>query len=97
MANIPEETIRQVAWIAWKGAANAYIMYPDNNHTFSNYWDGAKTQFDEFKKELEEKEALLKEYRQAVQTLYNESTALEMDKKEMNRPYIIYVQSLLNK
>lgn len=43
-----EETLRQVAWKAWKGAANAYRMYPDNKHTFTEYWGAAKNQFNEF-------------------------------------------------
>lgn len=40
-----EETVREIASIAWKGAANAYRMYPDNKHTFSDYWEAAKNQF----------------------------------------------------
>lgn len=44
-----QDQIREIAWIAWKGAANAFRMYPDNKHTFTDYWDGAKNQFDQFK------------------------------------------------
>lgn len=47
-----KEIIRQIAWIAWKGAANAYQLYPDGKHTFGNYWEGANNQFDEFIKKL---------------------------------------------
>lgn len=36
------ETIKEIASIAWKGAANAYRLYPDNKHTFSDYWDAEK-------------------------------------------------------
>jgi hypothetical protein len=43
-----EKVIHEIAWIAWKGAANAYRMYPDNSHTFSGYWDGAKDQFQKY-------------------------------------------------
>lgn len=43
-----EEEIKQIASIAWKGAANAFRMYPDNKHTFADYWDAAKDQFKEF-------------------------------------------------
>ncbi len=43
-----EKTVRQIAAIVWKGAANAYRLYPDNKHTFVGYWDAAKSQFDEF-------------------------------------------------
>jgi len=45
-----EDIIREIAYIAWKAAANAHRMYPDNKHTFTDYWDAAKTQFDKFKK-----------------------------------------------
>jgi len=43
-----KETIKQIAAIAWKGAANSFRMYPDSMHTFSNYWSGAENQFKEF-------------------------------------------------
>ncbi len=46
-----EEQVRQIAWIAWKGAANAHRLYPDNKHTFTEYWDAAKEQYKEFIKE----------------------------------------------
>jgi hypothetical protein len=46
------ETIRQIAMMAWQGAANAFRMYPENKHTFSSYWDAAKSQFDQFKTKL---------------------------------------------
>lgn len=40
-----QEQVREIAWIAWKGAANAFRMYPDNKHTFTDYWNAAKDQF----------------------------------------------------
>lgn len=40
-----EQTIKEIAGIAWKGAANAFRMYPENKHTFFGYWDAAKNQF----------------------------------------------------
>lgn len=33
-----DEKIKEAAWEAWKSAANAYRMYPDQKHTFSDYW-----------------------------------------------------------
>lgn len=42
------ERIRAIAAKAWQGAANAHRMYPQNKHTFSNYWDAAAGQFEEF-------------------------------------------------
>jgi len=33
---------RTIAHAAWTAAANAFRMYPDNKHTFSNYWETAK-------------------------------------------------------
>lgn len=42
------ERIRAIAAKAWQGAANAHRMYPQNKHTFSNYWDAAASQFKEF-------------------------------------------------
>lgn len=33
---------RTIAYAAWTAAANAFRMYPDNKHTFSNYWETAK-------------------------------------------------------
>lgn len=47
-----EELTKQIAWMAWKGAANSFRLYPDNNHTFTDYWAGAESQFDEFKKAI---------------------------------------------
>ena len=40
-----ENEVREIAYIAWKGAANAHRMYPDNKHTFAEYWSAAKWQF----------------------------------------------------
>lgn len=33
------EQARLIAYEAWKSAANAYRMYPDNKHTFDDYWE----------------------------------------------------------
>lgn len=43
-----KEDVKLIASIAWKGAANAHRMYPDNKHTFAEYWDGAESQFSDF-------------------------------------------------
>lgn len=32
------ETLRIAAWDGWLGAANAYRSYPDQKHTFTDYW-----------------------------------------------------------
>ncbi len=45
-----KEKIKEIAWIAWKGAANAFKLYPENAHTFSEYWNGAQSQFSEYVK-----------------------------------------------
>ncbi len=45
---ITKDKIREIAYMAWKGAANAHRMYPDNKHTFADYWDAAKNQFNVF-------------------------------------------------
>jgi len=34
-----EDLLREAAWAAWLSAANAYRMYPDNKHTFTDYWN----------------------------------------------------------
>jgi hypothetical protein len=49
-----EDQIKEIAGIAWKGAANAHRLYPNNKHTFSDYWEGAKSQFDQFSTPKEE-------------------------------------------
>ncbi len=41
-----EEQIKEIAYIAWHGAANAFRLYPDNKHTFVDYWATAKELFD---------------------------------------------------
>lgn len=33
------EQMKEIAWEAWKSAANAYKMYPNNKHSFSDVWD----------------------------------------------------------
>lgn len=43
-----KEEVKEIASIAWKGAANAYRMYPENKHTFTEYWAAAKSQFDKY-------------------------------------------------
>jgi hypothetical protein len=34
-----KETIRILMWNAWKAAANAHRLYPENKHTFTDYYD----------------------------------------------------------
>lgn len=29
---------KDIAFKAWKAAANAFRLYPNNKHTFSDYW-----------------------------------------------------------
>jgi hypothetical protein len=43
-----EEFVRQVAFMAWRGAANAFRLYPNNKHTFAEYWGSSKPLFAEF-------------------------------------------------
>ena len=33
---------RIIAYAAWRAAADAFRMYPDNKHTFSDYWETVK-------------------------------------------------------
>lgn len=54
----PEERIKEIAGLAWKGAANAFRMYPDSKHTFSSYWESAKDQFKEFEQSQPTKEQI---------------------------------------
>jgi hypothetical protein len=37
-----KENEKDTAYRAWIAAANAFRMYPDNKHTFSDYWETAK-------------------------------------------------------
>ena len=84
-----EETIKQIASIAWKGAANAHRNYPDNQHTFVKYWEGAEPQFDELKKQLlEQHEAEMMdftEWKDANYVLFSESPNKYVDRIESNR------------
>lgn len=36
-ARSKEEILRELAYKAWRFAANAYRLYPENKHTFSDY------------------------------------------------------------
>jgi hypothetical protein len=51
----PDEIVQDIAGIAWKGAANAFRMYPENKHTFAAYWDASKSQFNKFHSLLKSK------------------------------------------
>lgn len=42
IANNAEADRRQIAYAAWRAAADAFRMYPDNKHTFSDYWETVK-------------------------------------------------------
>lgn len=33
---------RTIAYASWRAAADAFRMYPDNKHTFSDYWETVK-------------------------------------------------------
>ncbi len=56
------EKIKQIASIAWKGAANAFRMYPNNKHTFTDYWSAAESQFKDFIEKKQPKEPREEEY-----------------------------------
>lgn len=47
-----KETIREIAYIAWRGAADAIRMYPENKHTFSAYWAVAESMFTKYESPL---------------------------------------------
>ena len=42
IANNAEADRRQIAYAAWRAAADSFRMYPDNKHTFSDYWETVK-------------------------------------------------------
>lgn len=42
------QQIKEIAYKAWMGAANAFRLYPNNKHTFSAYWDGSASEFDKY-------------------------------------------------
>lgn len=42
ITNNAEADRRQIAYAAWRAAADAFRMYPDNKHTFSDYWENIK-------------------------------------------------------
>lgn len=42
MKNNMESDRRIIAYAAWRAAADALRMYPDNKHTFSDYWETVK-------------------------------------------------------
>lgn len=50
-----EDKIKEIAYISWKAAANAHRLYPDNKHTFVDFWDASKADLlAKFRKETEE-------------------------------------------
>lgn len=48
------EKIKEIARIAWIGASNAHRLYPNNKHTFVEYWNGSESQFKDFIKSDDE-------------------------------------------
>ncbi len=45
-----EDEARQMMRFAWKAAQNAYLLYPDNKHTFSDFWDYSGKKYNELLK-----------------------------------------------
>ncbi len=43
-----KQKLKEIANMAWRGAANAFRMYPNNKHTFVDYWTGSESQFDQY-------------------------------------------------
>lgn len=39
------DQIKEIAYKAWRSAADAYRMYPENKHTFSEYWRLTEEQY----------------------------------------------------
>jgi len=39
------EEIKEIAYKAWRAAANAHRMYPENKHTFTEYWILAEEEY----------------------------------------------------
>jgi len=46
------QLLKSIAWKAWRDAANAHRMYPENQHTFSTYWESAESLFSPELKEI---------------------------------------------
>ena len=38
---IAEDIVREIAFIVFRDTANAYRLYPENKHTFAEYWETA--------------------------------------------------------
>lgn len=69
-----DEVIKEIASMAWKGAANAFRMYPENKHTFAEYWDAANQQFKKF--------TLLNESQRTIATDHTEPV-VSQDQEEL--------------
>lgn len=85
------ETIRTVAYIAWKAAANAFRLYPDGKHTFSEYWATAKIQF------TEELELLQSEHDERMNSYEMANKIINDDLKETIRQLTQEVERLKGK
>ena len=45
---LSEQKIREIASIAWKCAANAHRLYPENKHTFAEHWQHGKSMYEDY-------------------------------------------------
>ena len=45
-----EDEVREMMRFAWKAAQNAYLLYPDSKHTFSDFWHDAGKKYNELLK-----------------------------------------------
>lgn len=85
----PEERIKEIAGLAWRGAANAFRMYPNNKHTFSNYWESAKNQFKEFEQSQPTKEQIVEALRSAAKLSMTPDGAVITDHYDLQAEAIL--------
>lgn len=42
------EQIKEIAYTTWVRCANAFRLYPDNRHTFGEFWRDSESEFDQY-------------------------------------------------
>jgi hypothetical protein len=76
LKHTPEELVKQIAWMAWTAAANAYRLYPEHTYSFTKYWEAAKSQYSEFEKQNADHLSLCKEMKEALEGLLKRANNL---------------------
>jgi hypothetical protein len=81
-----KEAVRLISYMAWKAAANAFRIYPNNKHAFANYdWEDNMKFVSPLQQQLSKADEIVNHFHKLSHELNSEKTALAEQLSEKDR------------